>query len=203
MEFASAHRRGIKIVIAGAGGAVSPARHGGLGDPRLPVIGVPVNSTNSSTAGTPALHRPDALRRARRHRRGQRRAQGHSRRPDARPVRRPHRRARHADEERHARRGQGEGQGPRNRRLGRLRQEEARTARFPVGAAAAGKILSGTHELRKIFYEEGLEGWKRRLDVRAGTAGPGTCSHDSPCSNLPAPNSLTSVSSTLHTRDRT
>lgn len=42
-----AHQRGIKVIIAGAGGGRPSAGHGGVGFTPLPVIGVPIKSSNS------------------------------------------------------------------------------------------------------------------------------------------------------------
>ena len=72
-----ARERGLKVIVAGAGGAAHLPGMTASMTP-LPVIGVPVESKSPEGDGQPALHRPDAGRRARRHgrhwtrRRGQR-----------------------------------------------------------------------------------------------------------------------------------
>ena len=71
-------KRGLKVIIAGAGGAAHlPGMTASMTE--LPVLGVPIESRSAERPRQPAVHRPDARRRAGRHARHRRGRRGQCR----------------------------------------------------------------------------------------------------------------------------
>ena len=163
--------RGLRVIIAGAGGAAHLPGMLASVTP-LPVIGVPVPLRAPRRHGLAAVHRADARRRAGRDRLGRRRAQRGA-------ARRPHpRRLRPALQER-----MGRSSASSARRRG---QGEA-LRRTPAGASASAPDVAATPALRGIDARQQAPGrdadLRSLLEAASGTTtcAP-TCRAATPCS---------------------